>query len=559
MIPFLKKLWPATTPPALAGQSGLTIVREKILQSVLLGLSALGVAATIIGTLVSINRRTGGGSGFPVVILGYLAVFLFVLVSMLNRQWPIPFRTLSVSIFLYLLALSELLESGLLGEARIWLLVFTSFIAIVLGLRASFWSIGLSTLTLLAYGLLATFGKLDATALQQLESGTGLAMSIVLTLFLSVTLNLAISTLIEGLSLSLREREATAQALTREREDLEQRITQRTDDLQRRLTQSRTAAEISRSISRMTDPTRLLQEVVDLMAERFKLYYVGVFLIDETGQVAVLRAGTGEAGRQMLERQHRLAVGGTSMIGWCVANRKPRIALDIGEEAIRFTNPLLPLTRSELALPILSHGRAVGALTVQSDQPSAFDQNDIVVLEGISDSLASAIENTRLVEELRDNLDELRALNRSYLQQAWESTLTSTGALSKEFRVSSKQDTPGATIELPLALRDQAIGLVKLESGAELTEEDYAALDAILTQTALALENARLVQETERRVYQEEKLNDLSTRLSRAGGLEEILITTLRELGELPMVNEISIELGSNATPTGGNGNGRHS
>lgn len=115
------------------------------------------------------------------------------------------------------------------------------------------------------------------------------------------------------------------------------------------------------------------------------------------------------------------------MIGWCIANHQARIALDVGDEAVRFNNPYLPNTRSELALPILSRATVVGALTVQSALAKAFDQNDIIVLQGIADGLAAAIENTHLVAELQQNLDELRSLNRDYLNQAWSEVIDEKG------------------------------------------------------------------------------------------------------------------------------------
>jgi GAF domain-containing protein len=138
---------------------------------------------------------------------------------------------------------------------------------------------------------------------------------------------------------------------------------------------------------------------VNLIRDRFDFYYVGLFLLDETGRWAVLWAGTGQPGRQMLKQGHKLEVGGTSMVGWCTANAQARIALDVGEETVRFDNPLLPETRSEMALPLISRGRVIGALTVQSTEAQAFSEEDIAVLQTMADQIANAIENARLFEE----------------------------------------------------------------------------------------------------------------------------------------------------------------
>src|SRR3970282_1294047 len=95
-----------------------------------------------------------------------------------------------------------------------------------------------------------------------------------------------------------------------------------------------------------------MREVGDLIAERFGFYYAAVFILDKGGEHAVLRAATGEAGHALVERGHKLAVGEQSMVRYVTAQRKPRIALDVGEEPVRFANPWLPDTRSEIALPL---------------------------------------------------------------------------------------------------------------------------------------------------------------------------------------------------------------
>ncbi|OQY26570.1 MAG: hypothetical protein B6I38_11150 [Anaerolineaceae bacterium 4572_5.1] len=138
------------------------------------------------------------------------------------------------------------------------------------------------------------------------------------------------------------------------------------ETLHQRHTQLQTAAEVSHAASSILVIDKLINQSVTLICERFNLYYVGLFLIDKKQKYAVLRAGTGESGSKMIAQEHRLRVGGTSMIGQCVAQSEARIALDVGEEAVRFDNPLLPLTRSELALPMRSRGQTIGALTVQS-------------------------------------------------------------------------------------------------------------------------------------------------------------------------------------------------
>jgi len=181
-------------------------------------------------------------------------------------------------------------------------------------------------------------------------------------------------------------------------------------DVRRRAIQLQTASEVSHAASSILSLDELLRKTVELIRERFDLYYVGLFLVGKAREYAVLHAGTGEAGRLMLERAHRLAIDEHSMIGWCVANKKARIALDVGQEAVRFENPLLPETHSELALPLVTRGEIVGAMTVQSREVAAFSEQDIAVLQTMADQIANAIANTQLYQQVQAALTETRHL-----------------------------------------------------------------------------------------------------------------------------------------------------
>lgn len=192
---------------------------------------------------------------------------------------------------------------------------------------------------------------------------------------------------------------------------MDNKSTNLAEQMRYRALQLQTAAAVSSAVSSILDPDVLLPQMVELIRDRFNLYYVGLFLVSEDGRHAILQAGTGEAGRRMIEAGHRLEVGGQSMIGWCVANGQARIALDVGQEAVRFDNPFLPETRSEIALPLISRGRVIGAMTIQSGQPAAFDQEDITVLQTMADQLANAIENARLFQERERRITELAIVN----------------------------------------------------------------------------------------------------------------------------------------------------
>ncbi|RMF01839.1 MAG: GAF domain-containing protein [Chloroflexi bacterium] len=179
-----------------------------------------------------------------------------------------------------------------------------------------------------------------------------------------------------------------------------------------RAIQMETAAEVARAASSLLKLDELLNSAVALIRDRFELYYAGAFLVDDSGEWAVLRAGTGPEGKVQLKNNHRLKIGGESMIGWSIANRQPRIALDVGKEAVHFQNPHLPNTRSEMALPLIYHNRAIGALTIQSAEQAAFSREDVIFLQTMADQLANAIQNARLFEQAQQELAERKRIEK---------------------------------------------------------------------------------------------------------------------------------------------------
>lgn len=215
-----------------------------------------------------------------------------------------------------------------------------------------------------------------------------------------------------GTVTDITDRKMAEKKLTGANENLERYTTV----LEQRSAQLRVAAEVSRAASEILDRTQLSQQVVDLVCKGFHLYYAGLFMVDETSTWAVLTAASGTSGKKMLAIGHKLEIGNTSMVGWCIANRKPRIALDVGEEAVRFNNPLLPNTRSELALPLSTRGQMIGALSIQSDEEAAFNNEEIATFQTMADQLANAILNAHLYDQLQQELEERKKVEEEIRQ-----------------------------------------------------------------------------------------------------------------------------------------------
>jgi signal transduction histidine kinase len=178
----------------------------------------------------------------------------------------------------------------------------------------------------------------------------------------------------------------------------------------RRATLLQAGAYVSRNVTSILDLDELLSSTVDIICQEYGFYYAGIFLVEtlEDGhEWAVLRAGHGEAGRKLMGQNHKLEVGGNSMIGETTGLGQARISLTGDEEMAGYPNPLLPDTRSEMALPLIIKGKAIGALTVQSIEESAFSIEDISSLQMMADQLAVAINNARLLRDLESANKEL--------------------------------------------------------------------------------------------------------------------------------------------------------
>ncbi len=201
--------------------------------------------------------------------------------------------------------------------------------------------------------------------------------------------------------------------------NLELRVSERTQDLERQTLRLRTAAEVARDAASAPNLDELLVRSGQLIRDRFNLYHTGIFLLDEKKEYAVLRASPTEAGRKLMENSHRLRVGEQGIVGRVAATGEPRIALDTGIDPVYFSNPLLPATRSEMALALKSNEGIIGVLDIQSDQPEAFTQDDIAIMQVLADQLATAIERSRLLDQVESNLNNVERNYSKFTEQSW--------------------------------------------------------------------------------------------------------------------------------------------
>jgi GAF domain-containing protein len=155
------------------------------------------------------------------------------------------------------------------------------------------------------------------------------------------------------------------------------------------------------------------------------------------------------------------------------------------------------------------------------------------VLQGIADSLGTALDNDRLFKETRQNLEEIRVLNREYLQRTWSETINLHGELAYTFEnpIALSQHAEGAMIEVPVSLRNEVIGYLSLETDhSVLSAEEQAFIENITNQTAIALENARLLEKTSQRADREKKVMEITARIRSSNDPERMMQIAADEL-----------------------------
>jgi GAF domain-containing protein/HAMP domain-containing protein len=351
---------------------------------------------------------------------------------------------------------------------------------------------------------------------------------------------------------------------------LEQRVSGRTQDLELQTLRIRTSAEVARDIASAPNLDELLTRSGQLIVDRFKFYHAGIFLLDDKKEFAVLRASPTEAGKQLIANNHRLRVGEQGIVGRVAATGEARIALDTGADAVYFNNPLLPATRSEMALPLKSAEGVLGVLDVQSDQPQAFTQEDIEIIQVMADQLTIAIERTRLLKQVEDQLKEIKQAYREYTRQSWKSFAQTkkrsagykfdgarlypidhaTDNIQETLEADSK-NLPGTKSDapksqaFPIRLRGQVIGFVNVRPrGDSASGETIAIIEQIADRLASTLENARLTEETRQRAQREHAIAEISNKISTFSDIDSIMRSAVEELGHrLGSSTEVTLEL----------------
>lgn len=361
--------------------------------------------------------------------------------------------------------------------------------------------------------------------------------------------------------------------------NLEQRVHKRTTELEevnrqtsRRASQLQAITQLSEAIAQLLDLNELLPAATRLISERFGFYHVGIFLVNDDREFAILQAANSEGGQRMLARNHRLKLG-IGVVGYAAQSGQARIALDVGADAVFFDNPDLPGTRSEAALPLKSRNETIGVLDVQSVEANAFSTEDLQVLTTLANQVSIALENARLLTETRAALTQVQEIYNEFTRTEWSRAITQAeqpGFRYHAGRIEMLEEEMGtpevasairsgqaaanqldgsrvkrAAVAVPVKLRGEVIGVLHIEaedSSKEWQTDEITLVEAVAERAAFAMENARLFQDARRRAAKEQLISSASSRIGSAINLENILQTTAEELERVLGGSEVLIQ-----------------
>ena len=334
---------------------------------------------------------------------------------------------------------------------------------------------------------------------------------------------------------------------------LEERVAVRTAELQERSMQLQAAAEVARNTASIRDMKELLSASVQLISEQFGYYHAGIFLLDERGDYALLKAASSSGGQRMLAREHKLQVG-RGIVGSVAQYREPRIALDVEADKTFFDNPDLPETHSEIGLPLLVQGEVVGVLDVQSKQRDAFSEKDIDILQTMADQLALAIENARLLRSSKEALQDLERLYKEQSHAAWREQLHARSAayhyVGADVVAEAEPPLPVAeehNLKVKLVSRGVQLGTVLLKRDATAspwTTAERETVEEMVARLGPVLETTRLFEDAQQSAAQERLLGGITARMRESLDVQTVLKTALTEMYGALGLHDVIVSLG---------------
>lgn len=565
---FFQPLFPSKSSRAIDQTNLLAVVRDQAFQFIANILSALAIVVAVAVTIVVLSSQQLVIN----ILIAWVLVAVIITITIL-RNLPHRFRVFSFSGVLLLAATYLLLSSGFATHGLMLMMGFVIIVTLFNGLTDGILS-GLVALgAIFISGALVTTGSLTFPPILP-ATNPGFEWVIGGLSFLGLcaisigTISITLSTLQKTVDLQ----ENHIANLAEKKTELSEAVSNLENDIAQINRHLGLQSLVNQGFIEQKDTNRFLMEVVNLIESTFSLYHVGVYLLDSSGESIVLQAATGETGRILAEQKFKLRVGKNSIIGFVALNNEPRYAPDVAEDLSYYQNPMLPYTRSELSVPISLNNQLLGVLDLQADFTTPFNNFDLKLFQLLTAQLATLLSTNELTSRLdkiqqegertaRTNIlkswkSHLQAARRNYSFQYRDQKLTTESVPDEYARsameveknvqqtITLENGSKQTVVALPIKLRGQVIGVLDLHfNSASVPQDLIQLLDATTNRLALALENARLLDELKTRADRERLVGDISARVRSSTAVQDILGAAAMELGRTLGVSEVIVQL----------------
>jgi GAF domain-containing protein len=538
----------------------------------------ISLVATI-ALLIFLGSFQGYQARPTIIVLGVLFLFMAASLFFVIRGNTLPAQiSIPVALIASITVISFRADS--IHDQAVIAYAFTIIIGGLLqGERGVFLTAGMASIGVIFLGYADITGMTTSNMASNTRPVDGFLISVILFAIAGV-LNLIMKRLNDSLK---RAKESEQEQILANRElkelqiSLENRVEARTKELletssqlERRAKDMEAVSEISHSIATIQDMDVLLPTVTKLVSEYFGYYQVGVFLMDETGENLVLRAATSEGGQRLMARKFSLKAGTTSLVGFSASQGIPRVSQDVEHDSFFLAEPDLIQTKSEAVFPLQIGRKIFGVLDIESAETNMFSENDVKILGTLANQIAISIQNVRSFEETRQALAESTKIYQQFVQQGWKRITNETPNLGYHYSLTgikplnaplttpdtqatpngkewppSAGQKPSADIAIPIQLRGHSIGVLNVrptESTHKWDEDEVALIQAAADRVALALENARLLEDSQRRAAKERTIGEISSKINASIDLDGIWQTAAKELGLAISDSEIIVQ-----------------
>jgi len=517
--------------------------REQFLQRILIMSAIVGLVALIPAVISTTDL---------ILQSVYIGVYVLLVASILI-SFPYKVKAILFVSLPLILGIGSLTETSIRGDSLFFFLAFVTFSTLLIGPRTGIVSIAITEFIIGIMGYLVLKDIVSPTDNLAIKGDLSDWLSAAASQFLiSLVILFALRMLNEGFHKAQNHAEEMHEHLRKSQTELEKRVVERTTELAHKTRQLNAASLVAHQTAAIQDLDRLLNRTVKLIAEQFYCYHVGLYLMNQRGDFVTLQATSSEGGKKLLDSGYRLRVGTEGIIGFVAAEKKPHISLDVGKDAIFFDSPELPETRSELSLPLIVRSKVVGVLDLQSSEVNAYRYEDLDIFQTMADQIAVTIENARLLTESQLVITQLETLSNENTRQNWKTELT---IKNPKFHYSATGVRPventtfrsGKNIlNVPISLHGQKIGKIALERKSEIhrwTAQEESVAEEVAAQTALALENIRLIERTRQRAFREQAIASITARVRETLDLDTVLRTTAREIQQALNLHEAEVRL----------------